>query len=80
MPTCFLPISLASLALIITFSTGLWMRDTALRLQQQGMDLNRKALGHFGKSQGVYSSTQQTPKEWQWNNGDKENNDLKWLL
>ena len=44
------------------------------------MDLNRKTLGHFGKSQGVYSSTQQVPKEWQWNSGDGENNDLKWLL
>jgi len=66
--------------LVMSFSTGLWMRDTALRLQQQGMDLNRKALGHFGKSQGVYSATQQTPKEWQWNSGDGENDDLKWLL
>ena len=66
--------------LVISFSTGLWMRDTALRLQQQGMDLNRKALGHFGKSQGVYSATQETPKEWQWQSGDKENPDLKWLL
>jgi hypothetical protein len=66
--------------LVMSFSTGLWMRDTALRLQQQGMDLNRKALGHFGKSQGVYSSTQEIPKEWQWKSGDAENNDLKWLL
>tara|TARA_B100001063_G_scaffold25272_2_gene19275 strand:+ start:37087 stop:38664 length:1578 start_codon:yes stop_codon:yes gene_type:complete len=66
--------------LVMSFSTGLWMRDTALRLQQQGMDLNRKALGHFGKSQGVYSANQQTPKEWQWKSGDGENSDLKWLL
>jgi len=66
--------------LVMSFSTGLWMRDTALRLQQQGMDLNRKALGHFGKSQGVYSANQQTPKEWQWKSGDSENSDLKWLL
>jgi len=66
--------------LVMAFSTGLWMRDTALRLQQQGMDLNRKALGHFGKSQGLYSATEQVPKEWQWNSGDGENDDLKWLL
>ena len=66
--------------LVMSFSTGLWMRDTALRLQQQGMDLNRKALGHFGKSQGVYSAGQQVAKEWQWKSGDSENDDLKWLL
>ena len=56
------------------------MRDTALRLQQQGMDLNRKSLGHFGKSQGVYTNTEQKPKEWQWKSGDAENDDLTWLI
>ena len=66
--------------LVISFATGLWLRDTALRLQQQGLDLNRKALGHFGKSKGVHSAGSQVPKEWSWNSGDKENNDLKWLL
>ena len=66
--------------LVMSFGIGLWIRDTALRLHQQGIDLNRKALGHFGKSQGVYSATQQTPKEWKWNSGDSENSDLKWLL
>ena len=66
--------------LVISFATGLWLRDTALRLQQQGLDLNRKALGHFGKSKGVYSPGSQVPKEWSWESGDKENSDLKWLL
>ena len=56
------------------------MRDTALRLQQQGMDLNRKALTGFGKSKSVYTNSEQKPKEWQWKNGDQENDDLKWLL
>ena len=66
--------------LTISFATGLWMRDTALRLQQQGMDLNRKALTGFGRSKGVYTNTQQTPKEWQWNTGEEDSGDLKWLL
>jgi len=66
--------------LVMSFATGLWMRDTALRLHQQGMDLNKKALGHFAKSKGLYTNTQETPKEWKWETGDKENGDLKWLL
>ena len=66
--------------LVISFATGLWLRDTSLRLQQQGLDLNRKTLGHFGKSKGVYSPGSQVPKEWSWDSGDKENSDLKWLL
>ena len=57
------------------------MRDTALRLKQQGIDLNKKALGHFGKSNsGVYTNKESKPKEWKWESGDKENNDLTWLI
>ena len=66
--------------LVMSFGIALWVRDTALRLHQQGIDLSRKALGHFGKSKGVYSSTKDTPKEWQWKSGDKDNEDLTWLL
>ena len=66
--------------LIMSFGIALWIRDTALRLHQQGIDLSRKALGHFGKSQGVYSAGADTPKEWQWKSGDKDNEDLTWLL
>ena len=66
--------------LVMSFGIALWVRDTALRLHQQGIDLSRKALGHFGKSQGVYTSTQDKPKEWKWKSGDKDNEDLTWLL
>jgi hypothetical protein len=66
--------------LTISFATGLWMRDTALRLQQQGMDLNRKALSGLSKASGVYTNTQETPKEWKWSNGNDKNDDLTWLL
>ena len=67
--------------LVMSFATGLWMRDTALRLKQQGIDLSKKALGHFGKSNsGVYVTKQTKPKEWKWNSGDQENDDLTWLI
>ena len=68
--------------LVISFATGLWMRDTALRLHQQGMDLNRKSLGGIGKTdEGVYSSkTDLKGTGWDWNTGDKDNDDLTWLL
>ena len=64
----------------MSFATGLWMRDTALRLQQQGMDLNRKALGGVAKVKGIYTNTQEKPKEWKWNTRDTDNDDLTWLL
>ena len=67
--------------LTISFATGLWMRDTALRLQQPGMDLNRKSLGGIGKSQGMYSNKDNMKGSgWEWSSGDKDNDDLTWLL
>ena len=68
--------------LVMSFATGLWMRDTALRLHQQGMDLNRKSLGGIGKAdQGVYSTkTDLKGSGWDWTSGDKDNDDLTWLL
>ena len=67
--------------LVMSFATGLWMRDTALRLHQQGMDLNRRSLGGIGKSQGVYSNKESLKGTgWNWESGDKDNDDLTWLL
>ena len=66
--------------LVMSFGIALWVRDTALRLHQQGLDLSRKSLGQLGKSQGVYTNTDEIPKEWQWKSGDIENDDLTWLL
>ena len=66
--------------LVMSFGIALWVRDTALRLHQQGIDLSRKTMSHFGKSQGVYSAGADKPKEWQWKSGDKDNEDLTWLL
>jgi hypothetical protein len=65
--------------LIISFGIALWVRDTALRLHQQGMDLSRKALGHLGKSQGVYTNNQKDNASWDWKTG-KDDEGLKWLL
>jgi hypothetical protein len=64
----------------MSFGTALWIRDTALRLQQQGMDLSRKTLGHFGKSSpGVYSTGNMDNGSWQWGvNGQNES--LTWLI
>lgn len=66
--------------LVMSFGIGLWIRDTALRLQQQGIDLSRKTLTHYGKTSGVYTNSTQKPNGLNWNSGDSQNNDLTWLL
>ena len=65
--------------LVMSFGIALWVRDTALRLHQQGIDLSRKALGHFGKSDGVYSSNKNQNTSWDWKAG-KDDEGLNWLL
>ena len=67
--------------LVMSFSTGLWVRDTALKLRQQGMDLTRSALGHIGKSNtGVYSGRTAGQNPWVQKDQRGNDNDLTWLL
>jgi len=70
--------------LLMAFATALYVRDTALRLRQQGMDLARAQLSSFtnlnAKNQVVMSSV-----AYQGNNPyivktDHGNEDISWLL
>lgn len=72
--------------LVMAMSIGLWVRDTALKLRQQSMELNRSMLGgitRIGGSQNVYKSqTVSSQEAWQMTTGkitDKKE-DLTWLL
>ena len=69
--------------LVMAFSIALWMRDTALKLRQQGMDLNRKTLDYFGMGRGAYNNTAGTLKNAGWSMATGkpgEDQDLTWLL
>ena len=67
--------------LVMSFCIGLWLRDTALRLRQQGIDLNKRALSQFQKSSEViYTGKSGRPDSgWNWNPGDGDQ-DLTWLI
>lgn len=69
--------------LVMSFCIALWIRDTALQLRQQGMDLNRKTLEYFGKGAGAYSSTAGMRKDTGWSMSTGHtgaDEDLTWLL
>ena len=69
--------------LVMSFCTGLWIRDTALKLRQQGLDLNRKTLDYLGtRSNLVYSSTGGRMKDagWTMPTQNNQSEDLTWLL
>ena len=69
--------------LVMSFSTALWIRDTALKLRQQGIEMHRKTLDYFGANAGAYSSNAGMMKNSGWtmptgHTGMDE--DLTWLI
>ena len=67
--------------LVMSFAITLWLRDTALKLRQQGIDLNKRALSQFQKTNPVIYTGKPKPTDtgWNWNPGDGDQ-DLTWLI
>ena len=69
--------------LVMSFATGLYVRDTALRLRQQGMDLSRanlSAISNLNQRQGAAYSVgnmQNNPYIMKTPDGEQ---DISWLL
>ena len=69
--------------LTMAMAIGLWVRNTALRLKQEGIDLTKAMLGssQIKRYESVYTANthlKQNPYEMDMGRGDKEN--LHWLL
>ena len=64
----------------MSFSIGLFLRDTALRFRQQGLDLTRATLGSFGVSNqqapGIFSYKAQNDNPYKMDNGVGGTEDL----
>ena len=70
--------------LVMSLCIGLWVRDTALRLRQEGMEMTKLALGGIGSNSSFgqgYSQDnpfgQQDP--WKMRVGSEQES-LEWLL
>jgi hypothetical protein len=64
--------------LVMSWCMGLWVRDTALRLRQQGIELTKTTLNHM-RSTGVYKPSYSNTEAWRMNvNGEQE--DISWLI
>ncbi len=72
--------------LVMAFAIGLWVRDTALKLRQQSIDLSRNMLGNINRSEQqsspIYSTKQASAQQsWEMNTGLKDQKEsLRWLL
>ncbi len=65
--------------LVISLAIGLWIRDTALRLRAEGIELQKKTLDKMGMSEPVYTPSDHQDIGWDWEiDGKKE--DLTWLI
>ena len=66
--------------LVMSFAIGLWVRDTALRLRTQGVELTKKTLSRMMDNEGLYTNDDINKNDsWDWDTG-KEKEDLTWLL
>ena len=67
--------------LVMALAIGLWVRDTALRLRQEGIELVKQALGGIEQStySGVYGGNSMVDNPWKIQIGDEEEDLSKWL-
>ena len=69
--------------LVMSFAMGLWIRETALRLRAEGIELSRKTLSNINAHEGVYSPEEKKNDSWIWEHGggpNKQKESLEWLL
>lgn len=65
--------------LVMAFGIGLYIRDTAIRLRQHGLQLTTKTLANIGKSSPIYHIRENAINGWAMPTG-KETESLTWLL
>ena len=70
----------------MAFAIGLWVRDTALKLRQQSIDLTKNMIGNINRSENqtspVYNTKQSiAPQSWEMPTGiNNQKESLTWLL
>jgi hypothetical protein len=65
--------------LVMSFAIGLWVRDTALRLKNEGIELQKKVLGKLLQHEAVYATDETKAEGWEWDTG-YEKESLEWLI
>ena len=65
--------------LIMSFCQGLWVRDTALKLRQAGIEINRAALAGMKSSVSIYKPTMDK-NPFKMSTPDGRDEDISWLV
>ena len=65
--------------LIMSFCSGLWVRDTALRLRQAGIEINKIAINHIKSTNTLYKASE-NKTSWKMPTVQGNTDDITWLL
>ena len=65
--------------LVMSLAIGLWIRETALRLYDDNMQMTRQAMEKINSNAGVYVVEHQEDLGWDMPVGDKRES-LTWLI
>ena len=65
--------------LVMSFCEGLWVRDTALRLRQAGIEINRAAVNNIKSTVSIYKPSNQN-RSWKISTPNGRDEDINWLL
>ena len=69
--------------LVMSFGIGLWIRETALRLRAEGVELQKKTLTGIDMNPGIYVTDENPAQDaWTWDvgNRNKDKESLEWLI
>ena len=67
--------------LVMSYGIALWVRDTALRLRAEGIELSKKTMSNFATPNQLMYTPGGEEDAWRIEIGpNKENEDIKWLL
>ena len=66
--------------LVMSFAICLWVRDTALRLKQEGIDLQKKTFSGMASQMLPQNTHPEKDNQWEWKPNGKEAESLAWLI
>ena len=66
--------------LVMSFAIGLWVRDTALRLRQAGIDINKAAMTGVRNTAKMYKANYRQNDPWKVDTRNGGKDDLTWLI
>ena len=65
--------------LVMSYAMGLWIRETALRLRTEGIELQKQAVSSINSNQGAYTANDTEQSSWVMD-VNKKRESLEWLI